>query len=373
MEVIHHLGGLQVDPTSAVARSERLVLWSRLGSYDIAELDRALYRERSLFEWWAYILPMRDFPIYREAMRRHANGKAFSPARAEYRAQWMAANASFRRHVLARLRREGPLRSHDFEDRAALSWPSGGWNEGKNTGPMLELLWDQGVIAIVGRDGSQRIWDLVERRYPLQERRNEKVADEIVQRCDRAGIELVTCGGERLTYRTADDWERNRTQQIRDEAYVKRTRERVAARVRVEGLRNHWVAHTDTLGREFTPRTTLLSPFDQLIWNRKRTEDLFGFRFRLEIYVPVKDRRFGYFVMPILHGDRLIGRLDPFFDRAEGRLAIKAVYAESDAPADAAEDIAASIAELASWLGARDVTFGKRMPVKWRRALLSVA
>jgi uncharacterized protein YcaQ len=144
LDVIRHLGGVQMDPTTAVARSERLVLWSRLGSYDVEDLNRALFRDGSLFEWWAFILPVEDFAIYRDAMRRHRNGQAHPGSRAAYRAKWMAANASFRRHVLSRLRREGPLRSRDFEDRAVLSWPSGGWNEGKNVGRMLEILWDRG-------------------------------------------------------------------------------------------------------------------------------------------------------------------------------------------------------------------------------------
>src|SRR2546430_4555473 len=96
LDVIDHLGGLQMDPTSAVARSERLVLWSRLGNYDVADLNRALFEDGSLFEWWAFILPIRDFAIHREAMRRHANGRAHTPTSAQYRARWMAANTKFR-------------------------------------------------------------------------------------------------------------------------------------------------------------------------------------------------------------------------------------------------------------------------------------
>jgi len=181
--VVEHLGGLQMDPIAAVARSERLILWSRLGHYDVAELERALFERRELFEYWAFILPRSDFPIHREAMRRHARGLAGTPARARFVNEWMAANASFRRHVMGRLRREGPLRSRDIEDRAVVPWPSGGWNEGKNVGRMLEILWDRGEIATVGRDGSERVWDLAERRYPLEEPRlsQREVARRLVE------------------------------------------------------------------------------------------------------------------------------------------------------------------------------------------------
>jgi uncharacterized protein YcaQ len=364
LEVIQHLGGLQMDPTSAVARSERLVLWSRLGPYEVEDLNRALFRDRSLFEWWAFILPMADFGIYREAMRRHANGRAYSPSRREYRATWMAANAAFRRHVLSRLRHEGPLRSRDFEDRAVLSWPSGGWNEGKNVGRMLEILWGQGVIATVGRDGAQRIWDLAERRYPLDEPRlpQREVARRVVEGQLRA---------KGIARRRVVGWGIGGPQPGWERALDGMQREGIAVPVKIEGTRGEWIAHAPTLEleHEFAPRTTLLSPFDQLIWDRRRTEEVFDFRFRLEIYVPVDKREYGYFVLPLLHGDRLIGRIDPRYDRTAGRLDVKAVYAEPGAPKEAGGAVAGSIADLAGWLGARAIRFGRRIPSGWRRAL----
>jgi uncharacterized protein len=366
LDVIRHLGGLQMDPTSAVARSERLVLWSRLGPYDVQDLNRALFEERSLFEWWAFILPQDDFAIYREAMRRHANGQASTPLRANYRAKWMAANASFRRHVLTRLRREGPLRSRDFEDRAVLSWPSGGWNEGKNVGRMLEILWGQGVIATVGRDGAQRIWDLAVRRYPLHEPRlpPREVARRVVEGQLRTkGVARRRVLGSGIGG-SQPGWER---------ALQDLLREGIAVPVTIEGTRGEWIAHAPTFEHEFGPRTTLLSPFDQLIWDRRRTEELFDFRFRLEIYVPVEKREYGYFVLPVLHGDRLIGRIDPLYDRTRRRLDVKAVYAEPGAPKEAGTAIAEAIAELATWLGADEIAYGRRIPTGWRRALAAVA
>ena len=138
--------------------------------------------------------------------------------------------------------------------------------------------------------------------------------------------------------------------------------------VAVAGLPGEWLAHRDALSAPYRPRTTLLSPFDKLISNRERTEELFDFRFRLEIYVPKAKREYGYFVLPILHGERLIGRIDPLFDRKTGVLRVNNVYAEPGAPADAGSAVAKAIRELAGWLGAGDITYGP-VPKAWRRDL----
>jgi hypothetical protein len=146
-------------------------------------------------------------------------------------------------------------------------------------------------------------------------------------------------------------------------------RDGVAVPATVEGHAGEWYAHADVLSRPFRPRTVLLSPFDDLISDRDRTERLFGFRFRLEIYVPKAKREYGYFVLPILHGDRLIGRIDPRFDRATRILHVQAVHAEPGAPAGAGPAVARSLRELATWLGASDVRFGRRPPGMWRASL----
>ena len=123
----------------------------------------------------------------------------------------------------------------------------------------------------------------------------------------------------------------------------------------VEGLPGRWFAHAEVLEWRFRPRTTLLSPFDKLISNRERTEELFGFRFRLEIYVPKEKREHGYFVLPILHGERLVGRIDPFFDRKAGVLRVNAVHWEAGAPTDV--PLEETVTELAAWLGAEEVAW----------------
>jgi uncharacterized protein len=359
VQVVEHLGSLQLDPTRAVARSEHIVLWSRIGKYDIADLDRAIYRERNLFEYGSWILPMSDFGFHLEAMRRYLSGPT---VRQRYVREWLEANALFRRYVLAELRRRGPLRSRDFEDRAVVQWRTGGWNDGKNVGRILDALWAAGVLAIVGRDGSQRIWDLAERSYPRNA--SPLSAGEAASR--RMAAQLRVRGIAR-----ADQFGFSNEGKLPEWKKVlgELVSGGVVSSLRVKGLPGEWYAHESALAlQRFVPRITLLSPFDQLISNRERTEELFGFRFKLEIYVPAKKREYGYYVMPILHGERLIGRIDPSFERTSGTLRIRAVYAEPDAPAGAAAGVAGAVRDLATWLGARSIEIPRsRSP--WEREL----
>jgi uncharacterized protein len=345
LDVVRHLGGLQMDPTAAVARSEQLVLWSRLGSYDLAELERLLYETGELFEYWAYIVPTSDYALHRETMRRYPRGEL---SRARYIREWLAANTAFRSYVLRELRRRGPLRSRDLEDRAAVPWRTGGWNDGKSLGRMLDILWFGGRIAIVGRDGSQRVYDLAERRLPVDEPRlpAAEVARRVLDNQLRwRGIARPDQFGSMF-----DGHPPGRELALLDLVAAGR-----AIPATVDGLPGPWYAHAEVLERKLRPRTTLLSPFDKLISNRERTEELFGFRFRLEIYVPKATRRHGYFVLPILHGERLVGRIDPLFDRATGMLRLNAVHWEPDAPSDV--PLEETVTELAAWLGAEDVAW----------------
>lgn len=351
-----------MDPTKAVARTEYLVLFSRLGRrFRVAEFERLLWSDRSLFEFQAHIVPTSDFALHREVMRRYPNGDW---TRHQYVRDWLQANRSFRRYILGELRTRGPLRTRDFEDRSVDGWRTGGWNDnGNNTGMMLEMLWAKGELMIVGRDGQQRIWDLAERRLPVDEPRlpAAQVARRMIERQLRArGV------GKRSQLGVGLDGDRMSGEQRAFDAML---REGVAVPVRVDGVKGEWYVHADLLDRPFRGRTVLLSPFDDLISDRARTEAMFGFHYRIEIYVPKAKRQYGYFVLPILHGDRLIGRVDPAFDRASRELRVNGVWAEPGASADAGPSVAGAIAELGSWLGAREISFGRRMPAMWGRAL----
>src|SRR5262249_7132119 len=185
VEAVRVLGEVQVAPSAAVARNELLVLWSRLGGRFRAELERLLWQDRALFEYWAHILPTSDLAIHRVSMRRYPQGDA---SRRVYVRRWLLANDTFRRYVLRELRRRGPLRARDLENRAAEGWRTGGWNdEGQSVPMLLDILWHQGKVMIVGRDGQQRIWDLAERSLPdVPGRPASFVAGEVAERDVRA-------------------------------------------------------------------------------------------------------------------------------------------------------------------------------------------
>ena len=361
-QVVHDLGEVQMDPTSAVARTEYLVLWSRLGSrFKVAELERLLWNEKRLFEYRAHIVPAADLPLHRPVMRAYPGTDA---SRHRFVREWLAANASFRRYVLRELRVKGPLRTADLEDRTVVPWRTGGWNDsGRHTAMMLEVLWAKGEVMIAGRDGAQRLWDLAERRLPVDATRISPSdrAREVLDRQLRArGVSTIRWFGYGMDGLRPSGWEA---------ALRRLTREGLAIPVRIDGVRGEWWTHAELLERSFRPRTVLLSPFDDLVSDRDRGRLLWDFDFSLEIYVPKAKRKYGYFVLPILHGDRLIGRIDPKFDRNERVLVVNAVHAEPGADPAEGPAVSRAIRELARWLGARDVDFAGQRPSVWRRAL----
>jgi uncharacterized protein len=358
LEVVEKLGSVQMDPTRTVARTEHLVFWSRLGRrFRIEELERLLWRDRSLFEYRAFILPTSQFAVHRETMRRYPGS---SGGRHEYVRRYLRENPRFRRYVLQRLRDEGPLPTRAFEDRSAVGWRTGGWNDnGRNTSMMLEVLWAKGEVMIAGRAGQDRIWDLATRSLPFDEPRpgaGQEARDLLDVQLRALGISKVNRFGLTFAGDRPPGWER---------ALVQLEREGRAVRVTVDGLPGERWAHAEILDRPFRGRTVLLSPFDRLIHDRARAEELFGFLFRLEIYVPRAKREYGYFVMPILHGDRVVGRLDPVHDRAANILRVQGVFAEADAPASAWPAIRKQLDDLAAWVGADGVEL-PGLPSVWR-------
>ena len=380
LKTVRALRHLQLDPTAAVARSHLLVLWSRLGPYDPADLDTLQWKQRRLFEYRAFIYPIEDYPVHAWRMRHFAQGEYSWVHRIR---AFMEANRDFRRRILTRLRREGPLFSRQFEGQAVTPWRprAYSWNRGKNVSIrlMLESLEAQGVIMVAGRRDGQRLWDLTERvlpawtpREPLSKREfSRRVAQGMLR---AAGVARVA----------PPWWVAGRSKTWWAAALADLEQEGRAERVEIQSsgqtLPGRWYVSTDALALlermrrgAWRPRTTLLSPFDTLINGRNRTELLFDFRFRLEIYVPKEKREYGYFVMPILHDERLIGRIAPAMMRDQARLAVEAVYAEPNAPRDRATGraVAGAVEELARFLGARHITYSRSVPPAWNAALRS--
>ena len=340
-DVIAGLGEVQIDPTSVVARTEHLVLFSRLGPrFKVAEFERLLWQERALFEYWVHILPIADLPMHRISMRRYPHGEW---KRHSYVRDWLAANDAFVSYVLRELRRRGPLRARDLENRAAAGWRTGGWNdEGQSVPMLLDILWSQGKVMIVGRDGQQRIWDLAARTLPnVASRPGSVMAAALIERQARArGVARL----DRLGY-LFDGEMPGRERAIRDHV-----RSGLIVPIEVDGLAGGWVTHRELLGADFRGRAVALSPFDDLISDRDRTERLFDMYYRIEIYVPKAKRRWGYFVLPVLRGDRLVGRVDPAFDRKENVLRINAIHMQSDERPGDRDAVDKAIHDLATWL-----------------------
>ena len=294
LETVRRLGFLQIDPISTVAPPQYLVPWSRLGSYDRAELDRLLWEERKLVEWRAFVYPIEDMPLLRARMRRlpTANGKAF-----------LRENASFKRYVLRELERRGPLLSREIETHTSrVGKDRHEWWGARQMGLMLEVLSGQGLVAVVGRRQGQRLWDLAERWYPETEKIPWKDAEQLI------------------------DEKRFRSLGVRLQ-------------------RGRLVAHPDAVDGAIPDRVTFLSPFDRLIHDRARTEALWGFFYRLEMYVPKAKRVHGYYVLPILRGDRLVGRIEPVYDRKARELKVNGVWWEGKPVS-----VTKPLRDLARWL-----------------------
>lgn len=264
LETVRQLGFLQIDPISTVAPPQRLVLWSRLGPYDTGELDRLLWEERQLVEWRAYIYPIETLPLLRARMRSR---NLLNPRAKEF----LREHASFRRAVLRDLEERGPLLGREIHDPKPRAEKHSWWGS-RRVGLMLEILAARGEIAVVGRRSGHRVWDIAERWYPE--------------------TDIVPL---REANRLLDE------QQLR------------ALGVRVR--RGKLEVAPDADDSPVPDRATLLSPFDRLIHDRDRAERLWDFHYRLEMYVPKAKREYGYYVLPLLVGDRIVGRAEPVWDK----------------------------------------------------------
>src|SRR6476469_1638601 len=328
LATVERLTFLQIDPTAAIAPSADLVLWRRLGrTYDPTSLTTAIEHDRTLVETVAYVRTPQDIPAV-IAEVREAEPYPFM-------ATWLEANDSFRRDVLATLEADGPLLSRDIPDTSVVPWPSTGWTNNRNVTKMLEALALRGEVAISGRKGRQRYFDLPERVYPpdLPRLTLEQAIDHRNER-RLAALGIARASG---------------TVMPGEGSYVGNAGEPAE----VDGVPGTWrvdPAYLD-VADTFTGRTALLSPFDRLIHDRVRAEQLWGFEYILEMYKPKDQRRWGYFALPILHHDRLVGKLDAQADRKAGRLVVNAIHEDVRFSKAITAGVQRELRDLAAWLG----------------------
>jgi hypothetical protein len=326
LAVVERLTLLQVDPTAAIAPNADLVLWSRLGSsYRPEQLKRALEEDRTLFELNALVRPMGDVGLYLAG----AGGRRGHPRVLA----WLKDNDRFRRDVLRLLKRSGPLASREIPDTCAVPWASTGWTNDRNVTQMLEFLQGRGEVAISGRVGRERLWDLPERVYPADV---EVPSVEDAERLKDAH-RLAALGIARAKAR-AMPMEPIHAGEAGEPAVV-------------EGIKGEWRVDPRYLDGAFKGRTALLSPFDRLVHDRVRVEELFGFEYTLEMYKPAAKRRWGYFALPILHGDRLVGKLDAVADRKASVLRVHAIHEDVRFSRAMTAAVGKEIDDLAAWLG----------------------
>jgi uncharacterized protein len=331
LDVVRHLTVLQTEPTAPLgAPTADLVLWSRLGStYDRDELVDLIDRQL-LIEHQGYIRPSEDIALFRAEM---STWPGREPLREWQRdtARWVEANDGCRREILDLLRREGPLPTSAFDDTCEVPWPSSGWNNNRNLTMLLKHMVARGEVAAAGRDGRRTLWDLAERIYP-----DDPVPDPDAARAIRDARRLGSMGLARERF--AD--------QPGEPFHVSEAGEPAV----VEGVRGKWRVDPMLLDRPFAGRAALLSPFDRLVQDRKRLDQLFEFDYLLEMYKPVEQRVWGYYALPVLHGDRLVGKLDATAEPAEGVLRVDHVHEDFEWPSETREAVAAEIEELAGWL-----------------------
>lgn len=383
---IERLGAVQLDAISVVARSQYLVVWSRLGAYDAAQLDALTFPHRAVFEHWSHaasIVPMSDYAYYRPRMLRN-RAHPWSDV-----GDWMARNADVTRSTLEAIRERGPMASADFERpagaRRAEPWD---WYGPKESRRALELLWTNGDLMVHSRRNGQKVYDLRERvlaeafgdgiptddDLPVEE---DQLRFFVLRTVRALGVVLPSWVWDYFRLPIPDGAGRNK-RAVMAGVLDALAREGQLVPATVEGLHEPSYVARERLadlerlrGGGWPMRTTLLSPFDSLIWDRARARALFGYEVCFEAYVVPAKRRYGYFCLAILHRGRLVGRLDAKLERGERRLLVRALYLEPDVTASDAllGGLADSLSNLARFVGAETVTVERCVPERLAPAL----
>ncbi len=329
--LVRHLTLLQVEPTAAIAPSAQVVAWSRLGSaFDPEDLEAAV-ATGALVELHSLLRPAEDIALFRAEMAAWPGPGELKDWQ-EGQRDWLVANDDCRRDILEKLHDEGPLPTRELPDTTLLPWESSGWNNDRSRRMLLDLLVQRGEVATAGYAGRERLWDLADRVYPdvpvVPHR--EAVAVRATRRLHALGIARAQSA------QTPN--EPNDVGEAGEPAVV-------------EGVRGRWRVDPAYLDAPLAGRVALLSPLDRLVFDRKRMTELFEFDYQLEMYKPAANRRWGYWTLPILVGDRLVGKLDATAERDAGVLRVDAVHEDEPFDDETRSGVDREIDELAGWLG----------------------
>jgi uncharacterized protein YcaQ len=331
LDLVRHLTVLQVEPTAAIAPSAQVVAWSRLGSgFDPEDLDAAV-ATGALVELHSMLRPAEDLALFRAEMAAWPGPGALKDWQ-QARQEWLEVNDDCRRDILQKLYDEGPLPARELPDTTLLPWESSGWNNDRSRRMLLELLTQRGEVATAGYDGRERLWDLAERVYPDDPvvPIGEALRIRAMRRLRALGIARAKSA---VAYGEVND--------VGD----------VGEPAVVEGVRGRWRVDPTYLDRALDARAALLSPLDRLVFDRKRMTELFEFDYQLEMYKPAAKRRWGYWALPVLVGDRLVGKLDATADRGSGVLRVDALHEDEPFDRTTRAAVDAQVEDLAAWLG----------------------
>jgi uncharacterized protein YcaQ len=348
---LERTGVLQVDSVNVLRRAHYMPLFSRMGAYDTAMLTRASEkRPRRLVEYWAHVqalMPVELWPVMRHRM------ESYRDQRGKW---WKAVDDDFTARLLAEIEARGASTARDLDDGAPRDKQHWGWNwsEAKKA---LDFLYMTGDVAVAGRNSQfEVVYDLPERVIPADvlsrpTPAKEEADLELVRRAAAShGVSTVPC---------LADYYRMKAEEVKPavEALVE---EGVLLPVMIEGWKRQAYLHRDARRPRKVDARAFLSPFDPAVWFRERTEKLFDFHYRIEIYTPADKRQYGYYVLPFLLRDEIVARVDLKADRKEGRLAVKSAWAEDGAPEDTAEELMEELRRLAGWLGLSDISVEPR-------------
>ena len=330
LDTLRRLTLVQFDLTAHVAPSADLVLWSRLGTaYSPSDLDDLL-DSGDVVELAGMLRPAEDVALFRAEMQAWPGPEPLRDWQVTNR-EWLHANRACHDDVLERLRADGPLPASELPDSCVVPWRSSGWNDDRNVRMLLAVLEERGEVAVAAREGRVRLWDLAERVFPDTA---TVPLDEARRELDRRRLRALGIA-------------RARTQKLLGEPNDVGDAGEPAV---VDGVKGAWRVDPEQLAQPFRGRTALLSPLDRLVMDRRRLAELIGFDYQLEMYKPAARRRWGYWAMPVLHGDRLVGKLDATTDLAAGVLRVDALHWDVEPSRTMADAVHREVGALAAWL-----------------------